>query len=145
MISLKTLPIAVLRVAFGALFAFSGANDLLHFWQPPAPSTVASQAFIGGLAASGFILPILGVVFLISGIALILNRCTAAALVALAAPVVAIFGYHAFAEGHAFSIGTIVLAVYLLLIWESRAQWLGLFASRAPVAGLSRVPLSRVG
>jgi uncharacterized membrane protein YphA (DoxX/SURF4 family) len=139
MMSLRTLPITVLRVAFGALFAFSGANDLLHFWQPPVPTTTASQAFIGGLAASGFILPVLGVVFLLAGVALILNRCSAAALVALAAPVVAIFGYHAFAEGHVFSIGTIVLAAYLLLIWDSRTQWRGLFATRAPVDGLSRV------
>lgn len=115
--------LTVLRFALGALFLFSGLNDLLHFWQPPAPTTPQAEAFMHGLAASGFMLPLQGVVFAASGLALLAGRYVALALAALAAPVVVIFGYHAVMQGHWASPGLVVLAVYLALVWQHRATF----------------------
>ena len=110
-----------LRLIFGALFVFAGLNDLLHFWQPPAPVTPQSQAFMQGLAGSGYIFPVLGVLYTVSGLFLLANRFAALALVMLAAPIVVIFGYHAVMEGHLLGPGFVVLLVYLALVWQQRA------------------------
>jgi uncharacterized membrane protein YphA (DoxX/SURF4 family) len=120
-----------LRLAFGALFAFAGSNDLLHFWQPPAPTTAASQAFMEGLHASGYIMPVLGVVFLASGLCLLFNRFVALALVVLAAPVVVIFGYHTVMEGHPLGLGLVLVMAHLILSWQQRATLSVLLQLRA--------------
>lgn len=122
----------VLRLAFGALFVFSGLNDLLHFWQPPAPATPASLAFMQGLVASGYVIPVLGVVYLASGIALLINRYVALALVMLAGPTVVIFGYHAVMEHHPLGPGLALLVVHLLLAWQQR-ETLGALLRAKPV------------
>jgi len=125
--------VAVLRTAFGAFFTFSGLNHIFGFWQPPAPQTHAGKAFIAGLDASGFVVPLLGVIFVYAGVALMASRLVPLALLLLAAPVVAIFGYHFVSEGHLFGPHVIVLAVYLLLAWQERRTWRALFV-RAPEA-----------
>lgn len=84
-----------LRLALGALFLFSGADELLHFWPPPAPATPQSQVFMHGLVGSGYMFPPQGAAFSLSGLALLANGYVALALVVLAAPVAVIFGYHA--------------------------------------------------
>jgi hypothetical protein len=124
--------VGVLRTLFGAFFTFSGLNHIFAFWQPPAPHTAAGRAFIAGLEASGFAMPLLGVLFVYAGVALMAARLVPLALVILAAPVVAIFGYHFVTEGHLFGPHVVVLAVYLWLAWEERHAWLALFTARRP-------------
>jgi len=121
----------VLRTLFGALFAFSGFNHFAHVWQPPAPVAEAARLFLQGLGASGFVMPVIGAIFLVAGLLLLANRCVPFALLLLAAPVVAIFGYHAVSEREGFGIHWIVLAVYLVLAWERRAAFAPLFAGPA--------------
>jgi hypothetical protein len=122
-----------LRLIFGAWFVFAGLNDLLHFWQPPAPVTPQSQALMQGLAGSGYIFPALGVVYTLSGLFLLANRFVALALVMLAAPVVVIFGYHAVMEDHLLGPGLAVLLIYLVLAWQQRATLGVLLRPRMPV------------
>ncbi|RAO75405.1 DoxX family protein [Dyella jiangningensis] len=110
-----------LRLIFGAWFVFAGLNDLLHFWQPPAPVTPQSQVFMQGLAGSGYIFPVLGILYTVSGLCLLANRFVALALVMLAAPVVVIFGYHAVMEDHLLGPGLLLLLMYLALAWQQRA------------------------
>ena len=121
----------VLRTVFGAFFVFSGLNHIFAFWQPPAPHIAAARAFIAGLDGSGFIMPLLGVLFTYAGVALIAHRMAALALLLLAAPVVVIFGYHFVTEGEAFGPHVFVLGIYLWLAWEERATWATLFAADA--------------
>ncbi|HET6553993.1 MAG TPA: hypothetical protein VFG49_10700 [Dyella sp.] len=123
----------LLRIAFGALFVFSGINDLLHFWQPPAPATPQSQVFMQGLAGSGYVFPVLGVVYTVSGLCLLANRFVALALLMLAAPIVVIFGYHVVMEHHVGP-GVTVLIAYLILAWQQRATLAILLRPSAPVA-----------
>lgn len=131
---LAHVSLILLRVAFGALFVHSGLNHLLHFWQPPAPTTEAARIFLVGLDASGFTWPLLGVVFVLAGAALILQRQRVPALLALAVPVLYIFGYHAWLEHAPMSIGTVVVAAYLLLAWTERDSLRTLLRARPPRA-----------
>ncbi|SFS04621.1 DoxX protein [Dyella sp. OK004] len=123
----------VLRVAFGTLFVFSGLNDFFHFWQPPAPTTPQSQIFMQGLQGSGYLIPLQGAVYTLSGLALIANRFVPLALVVLAAPTAVIVGYHAVMECHPLGPSLIVLATHLLLAWQQRKTLSVLFQPRPSV------------
>ncbi len=129
--------LVVLRLLFGALFVFAGTNDLLHYWQPPAPTTPQSQIFMEGLVGSGYVLPLLGAVFTLSGLALLSNRFVALALVMLAAPTAIIFGYHAVMERELVGPGLVVLIVHLILAWQQRAT-LGVLFRPRPLDAMSR-------
>lgn len=126
-----------LRTVFGAFFVFSGLNHIFGFWQPPAPHTSAGRAFVAGMDASGFIMPLLGVLFTYAGVALLAHRMAALALLMLAAPVVVIFGYHFVTEGELFGPHVFVLGIYLWLAWEERAAWRALFTAggNTPASG----------
>lgn len=126
-------PLIVLRVAFGALFALSGLNDLFHFWQPPAPTTPQSQIFMQSLQGSGHLLPLQGTVYTLSGLTLIANRFVPLALVVLAAPTAIIVGYHAVMEHHPLGPSLIVLAAHLMLAWQQRKTLAVLFQPRPSV------------
>lgn len=134
MTTFLTWLLIALRLAFGALFVFSGVNDFLHVWQPPAPTTPSAQLFMQGLGASGFVMPVLGVVFTVSGLCLLANRFVALALLMLAAPVVVIVGYHAVCEGHPLSLGLLVLVVHLVLSWQQRDAFAALLRPNGPRA-----------
>lgn len=121
--------VVVLRTSFGAFFTFSGLNHIFAFWQPPAPHTSAGKAFIAGLHASGFVMPLVGVLFVYAGVALMAARLVPLALLLLAAPVVAIFGYHFVTEGQTLGPHLIVLAIYLLLAWQERGAWRAMFGA----------------
>jgi hypothetical protein len=121
--------VAVLRTVFGAFFTFSGLNHIFAFWQPPAPQTAAGRTFIAGLEASGFIEPLIGVIFVYAGVALIATRLVPLALLLLAAPVVVIFGYGFVTEGKTLGPHLPVLAIYLLLAWEERRTWHAMFSA----------------
>lgn len=129
MTRIQRYSVVVLRTIFGAFFTFSGLNHIFAFWQPPAPHTAAGRAFIAGLEASGFVMPLIGVVFVYAGVALMAARLVPLALLLLAAPVVVIFGYHFVTEGQAFGPHVLVLAIYLLLAWQERHAWRALFTA----------------
>ncbi|HXO99660.1 MAG TPA: hypothetical protein VN813_04115 [Luteibacter sp.] len=134
--------VAVLRTVFGAFFTFSGLNHIFAFWQPPAPHTTAGRAFIAGLEASGFVMPLIGVIFVYAGVALMAARLVPLALLMLAAPVVVIFGYHFVTEGHTLGPHLLVLAIYLLLAWQERNAWRALFTAGRKAPESSESPLS---
>lgn len=134
--------VAVLRTVFGTLFAFSGLNHIFAFWQPPAPHTAAGRAFMAGLEASGFVEPLLGVLFVYAGVALMAARLVPLALLLLAAPIVVIFGYHFVTEGRTLGPHLPLLAIYLLLAWEERGAWRAMFAARGKRADTEPAPLS---
>ena len=121
--------VAVLRTVFGAFFVFSGLNHIFAFWQPPAPHTAAGRTFIAGLEASGFVEPLLGVIFVYAGVALMAARLVPLALLLLAAPVVVIFGYGFVTEGQTLGPHVLVLAIYLLLAWDERRAWHAMFTA----------------
>lgn len=122
--------VAVLRTVFGAFFTFSGLNHIFGFWQPPAPHTAAGRTFLAGLEASGFVMPLIGVLFVYAGVALLAARLVPLALLLLAAPVVVIFGYHFVTEGETLGPHLPLLAIYLLLAWEERGAWQAMFSPR---------------
>ena len=88
---------AVLRWLFGAFFAATGVVIIAAQFAgvahgPPQP-TAAAQAFTDALDATGFIDPVLGLVYLAGGVALIIRRTIPLGVVMLA-PVVTVILLH---------------------------------------------------
>ena len=117
------LPVVV-RVLLGALFVVSGSNKLVPFMaMPPMPE--AGTSFLAALAATGYFLPLLAIVEVTAGLALIAGRFVPLALVILAPVVVNIAFFHALL---APSVGSVVMVVgaELFLAWHYRAAFVAL-------------------
>lgn len=84
----------VSRYLLGLIYFVFGLNGFLGFITPPTPAE-AGGAFLGALAASGYMFPLIKATEVICGLALITNKFTALALVILAPISINIFLYHA--------------------------------------------------
>ena len=117
------LPVVV-RVLLGALFVFSGSNKVVPFMAlPPMPE--AGTSFLAALAATGYFLPLLGIVEVGSGLALIAGRFVPLALVVLAPIVVNIGFFHAVLAPNAGSV-VMIVGAELFLAWHHRAAFVTL-------------------
>jgi hypothetical protein len=98
-------------------YAFVGFNGLFHLMAMPEGTTPASSAFFAALHASGFMLPLLSLSFLIGGLLLLLDRTAPLGMIFLAPPIVVIPLYNALLERQPFTSGPFVVAIELFLAW----------------------------
>jgi len=90
---------------------------MFHLTPMPEGRTPESSAFFAALHASGFMLPLLGLCFLIGGLLLLLDRTAPLGLIFLAPPIVVIPLYNAVLERQPFTSGPFVVAIELFLAW----------------------------
>lgn len=133
--------VTVSRIALGLLFAVNGLNGFLGLIPQPSVPEPAS-AFLGALAATGYMLPLLKGTELLTGLLLLANRFVPLALVLLAPVVVNIVAFHLFlAPPNPIVAG--LLTLELFLAWAYRDHFRGALASRSqPTAS---VPTSILG
>jgi hypothetical protein len=115
----------------GVFYAFIGANGLLHLTPMPAGTTPAGIAFFAALTASGFMLPLLALSFLVGGLLLLLDRTVPLGLVVLAPPIVVIPLYNWLLEAQPFTSGPIVVAIELFLAWYYWDRFRSLWSTRS--------------
>ena len=118
------------RLVLGLLFAVFGLNGFLGFIPQP-PHGGEAGAFLGALAATGYMFPLIKGTELMAGLLLLSNRAVPFALTLLAPVVVNILAFHAFLEPATFAIPLVALALGLYLAWTERAAYAPLFASRS--------------
>lgn len=82
------------RLLFGLMFLVFGLNGFLGFIPLPQPTPEAG-AFLGALAKTGFIFPIIKSIEILVGIAMLANRFVPLALVVITPILVVIFCHHA--------------------------------------------------
>jgi len=116
------------RIMLGLIFTVFGLNGLLHFAPTPAP-TPAGAAFLGAMAASHYLIPLIKGTEIIAGIMLLGNRFVAFALVLLAPIVVNIVAFHSYLDPGGRPVAFTVLTLGLGLAWNQRAAYRSLFTS----------------
>lgn len=118
------------RVLFGGLFVFSGLNKLVGFMpMPPMPAPAA--AFLGALVATGYMLPLIGLVEVVFGALVIAGRFVPLALTVLAPLVVNIAFFHVLlAPG--LPVVIFLVAAEAFLAWQYRAAFEGLLLMAPP-------------
>src|SRR5258706_814056 len=105
----RFVPTAV-RILLGLVFFVFGLNAFLGFIpQPPMPDKAG--AFMGALAATGYMFPLIKGVEVIGGAMLLSNRFVPLALVLLAPNVVNIVLFHAVLAPGGLGIALLVLAL----------------------------------
>lgn len=121
------LAVLGVRIVFGGLFVFSGLNKLIGFMDlPPMPAGAA--AFIGALAGTGYMLPLIGVIETVFGGLIIAGRFVPLALTVLAPLVVNIVLFHILLEPM-LPVVVILLFGELFLAWRSREAFAGVLRS----------------
>lgn len=123
---MNTKVTSIARYLLGIALLVFGANKFFNFMpNPELPE--AAGAFMGALASSGYIFPILGIVYLLAGLCLIVNKAVPFSLVMIVPVSINIVAFHlAFApEGILFA--AIIAALNLLLIYANWDRFKTLF------------------
>jgi len=93
----RTMATKVLQIILGILLVVFGLNGLFQFMPMPEFSA-AGGAFMGALAATGYMFPFIIVVQLLVGILLLVNRFVPLALIILAPFSLNILLFHVFLD-----------------------------------------------
>jgi hypothetical protein len=128
------------RLALGLLFAVFGANGFLGFLPNPEV-TPEGGAFLGALAATGYMFPLIKGTELVAGLLLLSNRFVPLALVLLAPVVVNIVAFHAALSPAGIGMTLAVLGLELFLAWSYRDAFRGVLTARATPASQPAVEL----
>lgn len=120
----------VARIALGLIFVVFGLNGFLGFL--PHPEMPASaNAFVGALATTGYMFPLIKGTEVLAGLALLGNRFVPLALVLLAPIVVNIVLFHALLAPGGLGIALAVLALELGLAYAHRDAFRSVLVARA--------------
>jgi uncharacterized membrane protein YphA (DoxX/SURF4 family) len=117
----------IARILLGLIFVVFGLNGFLQFLpQPEMPQ--AAIAFLGGLAASGYVLPLLFATQLLGGALLLLGVVPLGVLI-LAPVIVNIVAFHVFLAPGGLPLALVVAFLALFLAWTHREAYRPLFAT----------------
>ena len=107
-----------IRILLGLMFFIFGLNGFFHFLPQPEVSDSVAQ-FMGALAQSGYMFPLIFVTELIVGILLLANRLVPLALILLAPLTVHIIAFHLAMDLAGIGPGAVatVLQLYLLFAY----------------------------
>ncbi len=123
------LPTAA-RMLLGLIFFVFGLNGFLGFIpQPPMPE--AGGAFMGALAATGYMLPLVKGTEVLAGLLLLSGRFVPLALVLLAPVIVNIALFHVVLAPANMVMAVVLLALEGYLAWAYRDAFAGVLASQA--------------
>ncbi|MDP2089224.1 MAG: DoxX family membrane protein [Flavobacteriaceae bacterium] len=109
-----------LRILLGLVFLIFGTNKFFHFL-PMEMADGPAKDFMMALGATGYMFYLIGLVEVVAGIRLVLNKCVPAALLLLAPVMVNIFLFHAFLDCAGFVMAGPIILIYALLVYENWA------------------------
>jgi hypothetical protein len=119
---------AIARYLLGAAFLFFGSNLLFNFLKgqlPPGPGAT----FIGLLVSAHYTY-VIGALMVVSGILFLVNRFVALGLVLLGPVLVNILMFHILILPDGFQAGVVMTLLWLLVFWQHRAAFAGIFQAR---------------
>lgn len=125
--------VLVARILLGLVFFVFGLNGFLHFIENPWPPGEAAQAFMGGLAGSGYFFPFLKITETVCGALLLLGVYVPLALTILASVILNIALYHffLFPDPQSLVMAVLLLVLEIFLAWSYRGSFCGVLA-RSP-------------
>ena len=125
----KYLPTAA-RTILGLIFLIFGLNGFLNF-MPMPEMPEAAAGFMGALAATGYMLPLIKIVEIVGGILLLAGRYVPLGMVLLAPGIVNITLFHVFLAPAGLPLAIVLVALELSLAWSYRDVFRPMLSSRA--------------
>ena len=128
---MKSTGTVAARALLGLVFFGFGLNGLLHLFPLP-PAQGAAAVFINGLIVSRYFFPLLFVIYVLTGTALLIGRFVPLALTVLAPVIVNIAVMHLFVPSSSAELGlaALVTVLEIFLAWSYRAAFQPLFRAR---------------
>ncbi len=124
----KAIP-HVARVLLGLAFFVFGLNGFLNFLPtPPHPGPAGN--FLGALAATGYMFPLIKGTETLAGALLLSNRFVPFALTILAPVALNIVLFHVALDPSGAGVGIVLFALGLYLAWTRRASFAPLFVAK---------------
>ena len=123
------------RVLLGLIFFVFGLNGFLQFLPSP-PQPESAVAFVGGLAAAGYIFPLVKGIEVVAGALLLANRFVPLALTVLAPIVVNIVAFHVLLAPAGAPLALLVLTLQLWLAWSYRGAFTTVVRARHKPRGV---------
>jgi len=120
----------IARYLLGLMFLVFGLNEFFYFLNGPLPPGPPGE-FLGLLVSTHFVYAI-GAVMAISGILFLFNRYVALGLTLLGPVLFNILVFHIAMQPKTIGPGVIVTLLWLLVFWQHRAAFAGIFAARPP-------------
>jgi hypothetical protein len=128
-------PVAA-RLLLGGAFLLFGLNGFFQFLpMPPVPGRAGE--FLGALAATGYMFPLIKGTEVAAGALLLTGRFVPLALTLLAPVVVNILAYHAALAPAGLGLPVVLAALGIYLAYAYRASFAGVLAPSAQPAGTS--------
>jgi hypothetical protein len=126
----RILP-TVIRFTMGLPLIVFGLNFFLNFIpQPKTPMGPGAMAFMGALMQSGYMMHLIGVTFILTGIFLVTNRFVPLALALFAPFIVNSILFHIFLAHTGLPMAGVFLIFELYLAWNYRASFRSVLAAR---------------
>ncbi len=112
----------VARILLGLMLVVFGLNGFLQFMPMPAMAAKAGE-FIGALAKTGYIFPIIALVEIITGILLLINKYVALALVVLFPVLLNALLFHLFLDMAGIGAAALATALNVYLIFTNKDKY----------------------
>jgi|TARA_B110000046_G_scaffold173945_1_gene197118 uncharacterized membrane protein YphA (DoxX/SURF4 family) len=119
----------IIRLLLGFMLVVFGLNKFLQF-MPMPPMTQAAVDFMGALVKSGYIMSIVAIVEIITGLLLLVNKYQALALVVLFPVLLNAFLFHLFLDPAGIGGGAMALAMTLFLIFANKEAYKSLLRAQ---------------
>lgn len=125
--------ILAVRYLLGVIFVVFGLNFFFQFLPMPEPTPEAG-AFMGALFATGYMFPLIKVIEIVTGLAILANRFVPLALVLLAPITVNIFLVHLLLDQGGLPVGLFVLAGNFFLLFAYKNVFSDLLKAQPKMA-----------
>lgn len=116
----------ILKIVLGLILIIFGANKFFNFIPMP-PMEGNAATFMGGLGASGYMFPLLGILQIGIGILLILNKAVPFALILLAPLAVNMVLFHVAMAPAGIAAAALVFILNAYLMYSNWDKFKGLF------------------
>ncbi len=121
---------AIGRWVLGLPLCLFGALGLFHPMAAPPDLAPEAKAFSLALAQTGYMMPMIGVVLLVGGLLLVVNRFVPLALLILAPFFVNSVLFHAFLERSGIAPALVFSALLVSLAWAYRGVFSGVLRAK---------------
>ena len=115
------------QILVGLLLLVFGFNKFFHFISAGSSHTQAMQDFMIALSNTGYIFPIVGILEILAGFALVFNRMTALLLVLVIPIMLNAFLAHLFLDISGIFISLVVLVSLIIVMIDKRRFYKDIF------------------